>query len=154
MGLHSLNSLSESGPQGVNKEMEDKNPAHHAMILAEAAARAPGDAAVVATNIAGVVVYWNDRAEALYGWRTDEALGRNILDVTPTRNSLDEATLIMERIGRGETWSGPFIVQRSDGTPIVIDITNYPVLVEERVIGVIGVSRRRTRDSGQRSVPE
>lgn len=105
------------------------------------------DAAVVATSVSGTVVYWNEHAEALFGWRTDEALGRSILDVTPTRNSLDEATHIMERLIRGETWSGPFIVQRRDGTPIVIDITNYPVQVEGRVVGVIGVSRRRTRDS-------
>jgi PAS domain S-box-containing protein len=125
--------------------MEETTPSHLAAILADAAARDVADASVIGTNIAGLVVYWNDRAEALFGWRTDEALGRNILDVTPTRNSADEAARIMERIRRGESWSGPFIVQRSDGTPIVVDITNYPVKVDERVIGVIGVSRRRKR---------
>src|ERR1700744_3252610 len=114
--------------------MDDTTPAHLAAILAEAAVRDPRDAAIVATNNAGTVVYWNERAEALFGWRTDEALGRNILDMTPTRSSLDEATRIMDRLTRGETWSGPFIVQRSDGTPIVIDITNYPVRVAERVV--------------------
>ena len=128
--------------------MEETTPAHLTAILADAAARASEDAAIIATNIAGTVVYWNERAEALYGWRTDEALGRNILDVTPTRNSLDEATHVLDRLRRGETWSGPFIVQRRDGTPIVIDIANYPVLVEGRVVGVVGVSRRRPRVSG------
>jgi PAS domain S-box-containing protein len=128
--------------------MEETTPAHLAAILADAAARSSEDAAVIATNVAGTVVYWNERAEALYGWRTDEALGRNILDVTPTRNSLDEATHVLDRLRRGETWSGPFIVQRRDGTPIVIDIANYPVMVESRVVGVVGVSRRRPRVSG------
>jgi PAS domain S-box-containing protein len=128
--------------------MEDTTPAHLAAILADATTHASEDAAVVATNVAGVVVFWNERAEALFGWRTDEALGRNILDVTPTRNSLDEATHIMERLKHGEPWSGPFIVQRRDGTPIVIDITNYPVQVERRIVGVVGVSRRRKGASG------
>src|SRR3954465_9334347 len=106
--------------------MEETTPAQLAALLAQASAHVAGDAAVIATNIAGTVVYWNERAESLFGWRTDEALGRNILDVTPTRNSLDEATRIMDQLVRGETWTGPFIVQRSDGTPIVIDVTNYP----------------------------
>src|SRR3569833_741292 len=130
--------------------MEETTPAHLAAILAQANSRATGDAAVIATNLAGTVVYWNERAESLFGWRTDEALGRNILDVTPTRNSLDEASHIMERLTRGESWNGPFIVQRSDGNPIVIDITNYPVMVDERVIGVFGVSRRQARGTAPR----
>jgi PAS domain S-box-containing protein len=130
--------------------MQEISPADLAAILNEATARDPKDAAVVATNSIGVVVYWNERAEALFGWRTDEALGRNILDVTPTRNSLDEAARIMERLNRGETWSGPFIVQRSDGTPILIDITNYPVRIAGKVVGVIGVSRRRSSGEAPR----
>jgi PAS domain S-box-containing protein len=125
--------------------MEETTPAHLAAILAQASARATGDAAVIATNIAGTVVFWNERAESLFGWRTDEALGRDILDVTPTRNSVDEAAHIMECLKRGESWTGPFLVQRSDGTPIVIEITNHPVMLENRVIGMIGVSRRHPR---------
>jgi PAS domain S-box-containing protein len=128
--------------------MEETTPAHLAALLAQASAHDAGDAAVVATNLAGTVVYWNERAESLFGWRTDEALGRNILDVTPSRNSIDDAARIMERLGRGETWTGPFIVQRSDGTPIVIEITNHPVRIDDRVIGVIGVSRRHPRIGG------
>jgi PAS domain S-box-containing protein len=123
----------------------EPTPAHLAALLSQASAHDAGDAAVIATNVTGTVVYWNERAESLFGWRTDEALGRNILDVTPTRNSLDEATRIMEQLGRGEPWSGPFIVQRSDGTPIVVDVTNYPVQVDDSIVGVVGVSRRQTR---------
>jgi PAS domain S-box-containing protein len=134
--------------------MEETTPAQLAVLLAQASTRDAGDAAVIATNIAGAVVYWNERAESLFGWRTDEALGRNILDVIPTRNSLDEATRIMEQLGRGETWNGPFIVQRSDGTPIVIDVTYFPVQVDGRVIGIVGVSRRHPRREQKPSVSD
>ncbi|HEY4306907.1 MAG TPA: PAS domain-containing protein [Gemmatimonadaceae bacterium] len=134
--------------------MEDTTPAHLAAILADAAARDAGDASVIATSYDGTVVYWNERAEALFGWRTDEALGRNILDVTPTRNSLDEATRIMERLSRGDSFTGPFIVQRRDGTPIVIDVANHPVTVGGRVVGIIGVSRRRRQSGEARAIVE
>ncbi len=126
--------------------MEETTPAHLAAILADATTRNVKDAAVIGMNLAGIVVYWNERAEALFGWRTDEALGRNIVDVVPTRNSLDETARITEVINRGETWTGPFIVHRSDGAAIVVDGTSYPVQVDGRVIGIVGVSRRRVRD--------
>jgi PAS domain S-box-containing protein len=129
--------------------MEETTPAHLAAILAHATARDAGDAAVIATNLRGTVVYWNERAESLFGWRTDEALGRNVLDLTPTRNRVDEAARIMERLTNGESWSGPFLVQRSDGTPILVDVTNHPATFENRVVGVIGVSRRQVRDGGR-----
>jgi len=150
MGTHARPRFSESVRSRVHWAMEDITPAHLAAILAAANAHATADAAVIATNIAGTVVSWNERAESVFGWRTDEALGRNILDVTPTRNSLDEATRIMEQLTHGNTWSGPFIVQRSDGTPIVVDVTNYPVMVDGRVIGVVGVSRRQARTASPR----
>lgn len=123
-------------------------PERLAILLAAAASHDAGDAAVIATTIHGSIVYWNERAESLYGWRTDESVGRNILDLTPTRSTLDEATRIMEQLRRGETWSGPFIVQRRDGTPIVVDITDYPVRANDETIGVVGVSRRQARNSG------
>jgi PAS domain-containing protein len=43
-----------------------------------------GDA-VIATDPDGRVIL-NRAAQELYGWRPEEVLGRNILDVTPTAN--------------------------------------------------------------------
>ena len=40
--------------------------------------------AIVSTDLAGRVTYWNRAAEALYGWTRDEVMGRPILDITPT----------------------------------------------------------------------
>lgn len=128
--------------------MVQLTPDQLAVLLAAAATHDAGDAAVIATTISGAIVYWNERAEALYGWRTDEALGRNILDITPTRNTLDEAAHIMEQLRRGESWTGPFIVQRRDGTPVLIDLTDHPVCVDDQVVGIVGLSRRKSRNSG------
>jgi PAS domain S-box-containing protein len=129
--------------------MEQTTPAHLAVLLAQAATHDRGDAAVIATIPSGVIVYWNERAESLFGWRTDEALGRNILDVTPTRKSADEAARIMEQLRGGDSWSGPFIMQRRDGTPMVVDLANHPVMVDERIVGVVGVSRRKSPDAAR-----
>jgi PAS domain S-box-containing protein len=39
--------------------------------------------AVIATDPLGVIVYWNHAAELLYGWSAAEAIGLQVIDVTP-----------------------------------------------------------------------
>ena len=114
-------------------------------ILVEARALDSGDSAVIATDVSGTIVYWNDQATEFYGWRADEVLGKNIIDVTPTRNSSDEAMQIMEQLRRGRTWKGVFILQHRDGRPIYAHVTDIPVRQGALVIGIIGVSRPGTR---------
>jgi PAS domain S-box-containing protein len=43
--------------------------------------------AVFAADLSGRVIYWNRLAENLYGWKAKEALGRNILELTPSDDS-------------------------------------------------------------------
>ena len=53
-----------------------------------------GHIQAIGTDAAGTIVYWNEPAVALYGWKTEDAIGKNVLDVTPTQTALDEATNI------------------------------------------------------------
>src|SRR3954466_4607946 len=88
-------------------------------VVETARSRDTSGAAVIATDAAGTIVYWNEGAAFLYGWEPEEALGRNVIDVTPTRNSTDDAMQIMEELRLGQEWTGEFIVKRRDGTPIM-----------------------------------
>ena len=110
-------------------------------IVDAARSRDTSGAAVIATDAAGTIVYWNEGAAFLYGWEAEEALGRNVLDVTPTRNSTNEAAQIMEELRLGQEWTGEFIVKRRDGTPLIAHVSNFLVREKEVVIGVVGISR-------------
>jgi PAS domain S-box-containing protein len=114
-------------------------------VVEAARARDNAGVAVIATDAAGTILYWNDGAALLYGWEPEEALGRNVLDVTPTRNSTDDAAQIMEELRLGQEWTGEFIVRRRDGTPMMAHVSNHVVREKEVVIGVVGVSRPATR---------
>ncbi|HEY6830448.1 MAG TPA: PAS domain-containing protein [Gemmatimonadaceae bacterium] len=111
-------------------------------IIAKARELDTGSSAVIATNIAGAILYWNDAAEHLYGWRSDEVIGHNVVDVMPTHTSAQEAMHIMEKLRAGEEWHGSFIVRRRDGSPVLADVRDVPVIGPETVIGVVGMSRR------------
>ena len=47
--------------------------------------------AVIATTPEGVVVAWNPNAETLYGWTAAEAIGRSIVELTPSEQATGDA---------------------------------------------------------------
>jgi PAS domain S-box-containing protein len=97
--------------------------------------------AVIATDLEGRITYWNRCAEKMYGWLAAEALGRNVLEVTPAEGSRVRAEEVMATLRRGEAWSGEFLVRRRDGTSFSVRVTDTPVFDDNGALrGVVGVS--------------
>lgn len=101
-----------------------------------------GTEAVIATDLRGRIVYWSAAAESLYGWRREEVIGRDIVEITPTTGSREQAEKIMTSLGRGGGWSGRFEVCSRHGDPLEVLVRDIAVRGSDgRVVGVIGVSR-------------
>jgi len=66
------------------------------------------------------VIFWNKGAEELYGWTSQEALGRISHSLLKTRfpSSLAEVDAHLERIGR---WDGELTHTRRDGSLVVVE---------------------------------
>ncbi|MEP6706879.1 MAG: PAS domain S-box protein, partial [Pyrinomonadaceae bacterium] len=97
--------------------------------------------AVIATNLDGIVIYWNQFAQKLYGWTAHEVIGRDILDLTTPEIMTEQALEIMSHLRQGNSWAGEFKVQRSDGTTFPAQITNSPINDDQGIlIGIVGVS--------------
>ena len=97
--------------------------------------------AVIATDTAGTITYVNQAAENLYGWRAEEAEGLNILDVTISQVSQAQATEIMTRLSRGESWTGEFLVQHRRGRVFPVLVHDSPVFDNQGgLMGIIGIS--------------
>ena len=62
--------------------------------------------AVIATNPRGEIVFWNRCAERLYGWRADEVLGRDVVEVVPSEMSREQAADYARRKSQHE-WLRP-----------------------------------------------
>ena len=99
--------------------------------------------AVITTDLTGTVIYWGPGAEALYGWKADDALTRSIMDVVPVTPfpgaaSADE---IMDRLRRGERYTGVMVLGRQDGSTFVGEVTDTPVLDDSgQMVAIIGIS--------------
>ena len=99
------------------------------------------DLAVIATDADGVVTTWNARAEKLYGWTREEALGRHVSELTVPEDDQKTAEQIMAALQRGESWQGAFRLRRKDGSRFTAFVKDSPILDESgRLIGLVGVS--------------
>jgi diguanylate cyclase (GGDEF)-like protein/PAS domain S-box-containing protein len=97
--------------------------------------------AVIATDVAGNIIYWNHHAELLYGWTAAEVVGRKMLEITPAGDCQAQASEIMAHAQSGESWSGEYVLRRRDGTPFTALVSFTPIHdAQGKRSGLIGVS--------------
>src|SRR5215218_7392204 len=96
---------------------------------------------VIATDLEGKVLYWNRAAEEIYGWSSEEALGRSLRDLTVSEESLEKAEEVESVLRAGRAWSGETLLRRKDGSYVPVLGTATP-LFDDRgsLTGMIGVS--------------
>jgi PAS domain S-box-containing protein len=68
---------------------------------------------VIATDLEGNILYWNRAAEDLYGYSSEEALGRKLRDLTLSEELLDRAEGVVSDLRAGKTWSGETLLRRN-----------------------------------------
>ena len=78
--------------------------------------------AVIATDLAGNILYWNRFAETLYQWKTIEVLGRNITDITVAEES--RGTEILKASMTAGFWHGELLSKRKDGSTFHAEVAD------------------------------
>jgi len=98
-------------------------------------------AAVVVTDPDGTILFWNRHAESIYGWSRDEAIGRNLLEVSTSPDHDDEVRRIMATLRTGEPWRGEITLVARDGRMLPVFASFAPQRDEAgAMIGVVSVS--------------
>lgn len=115
--------------------------------------------AVMATQLDGTILYWNEAAERLYGWSASEVIGRTVDEITSSDVSPSQAEEIMERLKRGESWSGELVVEDQLGREFPVMVTDSPFLDESgEIVGIIGtaidITDRKRAEAAQRFLAE
>ena len=112
---------------------------------------------VIATDLQGKVIYWNNAAEEIYGWSSAEAMGKSVVVLTPAEQTKEQANEIMKELSGGNSWSGEFLVKRKDGSIFPAYVTDAPIIDSDgKLTGIIGISnditeRKRSEEKLQES---
>jgi PAS domain S-box-containing protein len=75
--------------------------------------------AIFVRDTSGMLRYWNSGAEALYGWRRDEVLGKCVHQVLQTKFPADLASVECALASAGH-WEGNLIHTTRDGREVVV----------------------------------
>ncbi|CAB9506203.1 sensor kinase/phosphatase LuxQ [Seminavis robusta] len=102
--------------------------------------------AVIATDPLGTVVFWNRFASELYQYAQNEAMGQNIMGLTPSDMTQEQGMEIFTKLQKGEHWKGFFGVKRKDKSSFMAHVTDTPVLgADGQLKFIVGVSADYTQ---------
>jgi len=100
--------------------------------------------AVITQDAEGKVLEWNPEAERLFGYTSNEAVGKKLDDLiaSPDPDKFREATGFTQQILAGKPISPVEAVRcRKDGTPVDVLLSASPIFAEDKLIGVVAVCR-------------
>jgi PAS domain S-box-containing protein len=102
--------------------------------------------AIVSKDIAGIITTWNTGAERLFGYTSDEIVGKPVTFLIPSDRHPEERT-ILERISRGGRIENYETVRRrKDGSLIDVSLTISPLRnAEGKIVGASKIARDITR---------
>jgi PAS domain S-box-containing protein len=92
------------------------------------------------------ITYWNGGAARMYGWPSEEALGRQPYSLLNTEHDRPRLQ-IMEELLRSGQWAGTMVQTRRDGTKLVVD-GRWSLRLDEsgRPASVLEVNRDMTKE--------
>jgi PAS domain S-box-containing protein len=123
----------------VTHDITPRKGAERAALLLSAIVDSSDDA-IISKNLDGVITSWNKSAERLFGYTTDEAIGRTVASLLIPDDRQDEEPDILARLRQGERVDHfETVRRRKDGSLLDISLTISPVKNLQGVI--IGASK-------------
>jgi PAS domain S-box-containing protein len=96
---------------------------------------------VIATDLQGKIIYWNEGASRLFGYSAQEMLGKTLTPLYP-RLEQQQLAADLEQIRNGKDYVGLWQGRRKDGRTVWIDIkTTLLHDTEGKPIGYIGIAQ-------------
>jgi len=134
----------------VHLFMAEAEPARLAAIVESS------DDAIISKTLEGIITSWNEGAQRIYGYSSEEAIGRPISMLVPPEHP-DEVPEILQKIRRGEKVEHYKTVRvTKDGRRLDISLTVSPIKdAEGNVVGGSAIARDITeREEAERRLRE
>jgi len=110
--------------------------------------------AIVTLDTRHDIVSCNPAFEQLYGYRQDEVIGRNLDELISTATSRSEAIAITQHVLQEGAVRSIGRRRRKDGTLVDVEVLGVPVLVEGKLVGLMGLYHDITELSRARQAAE
>ena len=98
--------------------------------------------AIIASDAQYRLTAWNSAAESLYGWKAEEVIGCNGLDIIQTEWSDIDADAMRRAISETGRWRGEATQKRKDGTRFPVEVSSIGLHDGVgQILGYVSVNR-------------
>ena len=96
---------------------------------------------VIATDLNFNLVYWNKFAEGLYGWKEEEVLGNNALELLLPERSKEAVQRSLDYVRRNGQWKGEITFRKKDGGTFPGEVSCAAIKdLNDSFIGYVAIS--------------
>ena len=95
------------------------------------------EAGVIVADRDATVIGWDSGAERLHGWRPEEVLGGNAIELLVDPADLPRARAALAILVEGRPWAGTLRLRRQRGAPFSADVVARPILSSTDEIAAI-----------------
>jgi two-component system, NtrC family, sensor kinase len=143
--LQAFASVAYSVAQFIERKRADEAQAFLASLV-----ESSGDA-IIGKTLDGIIVSWNHGAEELYGYRSEEMIGRSVSVLIPP-DRREQLKPLLEKIGCGERiYRIESVRVRKDGRLVDVSLTISPVFDSKGMVtGAVTIARDVTQRKQER----
>ncbi|MDZ7843503.1 MAG: PAS domain S-box protein [Anaerolineales bacterium] len=122
-----------SDRKGIEEELKERK------LYLESILKAAPDA-IVTLDAEQRIVEWNPGARGLFGYSSEEAVGKQLDELITREEILEEAVKFTQQVQGGKELPATEVIRyRKDGTPVEVILAGSPILVNEEMTGAIGI---------------
>lgn len=98
--------------------------------------------AIISTDMSFVISNWNEGAQQMYGWSSNEVVGRNASDILKTQYETDTPSHVRESFSKQGYWKGEAIQYHKDGSKLYV-LASVVLITDAagKPVGVVSVNR-------------
>ncbi len=98
--------------------------------------------AIISTDLDFKIISWNKAAETIYGWKSKEAIGKNVMDIIRIDYPYDDQDNVLNIFFKEGYWRGEVIQPHKDGTSLNI-LSSVSILKDKKgdPIGAVAINR-------------
>jgi len=138
--LISMSPLSSDDNTKISVVVTDRKDDEDYIRLQARMLDAVGDA-VIAVDTGNRIIFWNEAATMMYGWKPEEVIGRSMAEFVVPELSEKDAQKISSLLNEGEYRAGEYQVHHRDGHEFPVHLIDSPLLDDNgNLIAIISAS--------------